>query len=554
MNAYGVAPDLLDESQLRVGNRTLLAVVLGLIVLVGFGLRATQLSAEGLSEDELNKLNATLIYRTQGLTSTNGEHPFLMKALMTASTVTAERWNSVAPVGGQMSVETALRLPSVIFGACTALLIFFVTAQLFGTRIGLIAAALWAFDPGAIGFNRIAKEDTFLVFFFLLANAFWLRGQRVAESGTGRPEPYYWATGAAFGAMMASKYMPHLLAISVSYYYVFQAHPRTRWRLGKAKWLVFLTVMGLVFLACNPTILLPGTWHEMRVFASEKRIGHDAYEFMGRLYENKATLWLKGTPWQFYYVFMGIKLPVPVLLAFLVGLPLLFRRRLLGAGRFFILFWLMYWFLPFTFMGGKFTRYFTIVLPVILIVAALGLDFVARWAGRRLKLATRSNDAAGYAYATIVALGLLAPAYAATSAKPYYRLYTNSLGGGIASAGDYFPHDEFYDASVPACAAEIVRQARPGALVANETPALFSYYAQRAGRSDLVSVSLSDPQARLRLGPGDFIIEARGRHYFSNDSLLKQLQNDYPSFVTISLGQIPAARLYQLTAALPSAP
>ena len=151
MNAYGVAPDLLDESQLRVGNRTLLAVVLGLIVLVGFGLRATQLSAEGLSEDELNKLNATLIYRTQGLTSTNGEHPFLMKALMTASTVTAERWNSVAPVGGQMSVETALRLPSVIFGACTALLIFF-DLQAFGF--------LSRFGPASFFSARAAAQNT----------------------------------------------------------------------------------------------------------------------------------------------------------------------------------------------------------------------------------------------------------------------------------------------------------------------------------------------------------------------------------------------------------
>ena len=48
--------------------------------------------------------------------------------------------------------------------------------------MALLAAALWAFDPQAIGFNRIAKEDTFLLFFFLLANIFWLRGQRVAES------------------------------------------------------------------------------------------------------------------------------------------------------------------------------------------------------------------------------------------------------------------------------------------------------------------------------------------------------------------------------------
>ena len=59
---------------------TLVALVLG-----GFALRARGLSAEGLADDELNKLDASVDYRTHGLTGANGEHPFLMKALLTAS-------------------------------------------------------------------------------------------------------------------------------------------------------------------------------------------------------------------------------------------------------------------------------------------------------------------------------------------------------------------------------------------------------------------------------------------------------------------------------------
>src|SRR5207237_8715777 len=117
---------------------------------------------------------------------------------------------------------TSLRLPGAILGAVAAILVFLVASELFGGEVGLIAAALWAFDPLTISFNRIAKEDTFLVFFFLLANLFWLRGQRVAESQPHRsPEPFYWATAAAFGAMMASKYFPQMIAISVAYNYIF---------------------------------------------------------------------------------------------------------------------------------------------------------------------------------------------------------------------------------------------------------------------------------------------------------------------------------------------
>jgi Dolichyl-phosphate-mannose-protein mannosyltransferase len=231
-----ITPELFVGHGVSVASRTIVVVALTLIILIGFGLRATQLGAEGLSEDELNKLMAVEDYRAHGLTAANGEHPMLMKALLTASVVVAERWNESQLVASHpplsVSTETALRLPGAIFGALTSLLIFLVVSELFGTEIGLIAAALWAFDPTGISFNRIAKEDSFLLFFFLLANVFWLRAQRIAESGHRRPDPYYWATAASFGAMVASKYMPHYLAISTSYYWIFQGIPATRWRLG----------------------------------------------------------------------------------------------------------------------------------------------------------------------------------------------------------------------------------------------------------------------------------------------------------------------------------
>ncbi|HYP53934.1 MAG TPA: glycosyltransferase family 39 protein, partial [Pyrinomonadaceae bacterium] len=164
-------------------SRALVLAALAAIVLAGFGLRVFQLGAEGLSEDELNKVRAAAEYRERGLTSANGEHPLLMKALLTGSIVVCERWNETSLARTRphlrVSLEAATRLPGVILGALTSLLIFLVVSELFGPAAGLTAAALWAFDPQAVGFNRIAKEDSFLVFFFLLANVFWLRAQRV---------------------------------------------------------------------------------------------------------------------------------------------------------------------------------------------------------------------------------------------------------------------------------------------------------------------------------------------------------------------------------------
>ena len=532
----------------REFNRKWLIAALTLAVIVGFGFRVVGLGSEGLSEDELNKLQAVEDYRAHGLTSANGEHPMLMKALLTASIVTAEKWNASSlasshPDSLQISTEAALRLPSALFGAFTSILIFLVAAELFGAEVALIAAFLWALDPNAIAFNRIAKEDTFFLFFFLLANVFWLRTQTITESGSDQnPMPYYVATGAAFGAMTASKYMPFFIAISVSYNYAFQMLPDRRWQIGW--WPRYLSLFGtaaLVFVLCNPAILLPDTWHKMGAFASYKLVGHDSYEFMGKLYTHRFTDWLGGIPWYFYFVFIGVKLPILTLAAFLVGLPQLFRRRM-GDGRLFILFWMFYWAITFVFAGGKFTRYFTTVLPCVLIAAALGIevagDFIARrLSNRELKIPMR---------VILAALVLSLSAVASAGIAPHYRLYNNPVGGGPARAGYYFPHDDFYDAPMRDVMQEIARRAHEGARVASETPGLAQFYAERSGRTDLKSVSLSDPAALSEFEVGDFLVIERGRRYFSNDELIKRLNESAEPTFSISVGETKAADVYML--------
>ena len=546
----GLRPELFAERGALAASKTLVIAALTVLVLAGFGLRVSGLSAEGLSEDELNKLNAVSDYRQHGLSSANGEHPLLMKALQAGSIYLTERWNNLPFAVGrhelQVSPETALRLPSTIFGALTTILIYLLTTELFGFDVGFIAAALWAFDPSAIGFNRIAKEDTFLLFFFLLANVFWLRGQRVAESEPNRrPQPYYWATAATFGAMLASKYLPQLLGITISYYWMFQAIPETRWRLGKKRMLMVLAIMTGVFLALNPTIFLPGTWHQMSLFAGEKLVGHDAYEFMGKLYPHRLTDWLKGLPWYFYYVFVGVKLPLLTLAGFLIGLPLLFRRSL-GDGRYFILFWLFIWMMTFSFAGGKFTRYFTSVLPAVLITTAIGVQAAGRWITQKLQSLSASGAMATYARLALALLVVLSSLKVSANSAPHFRLYTNALGGGMARAGYYFPHDEFYDASMRDVVSEIARRAKLNARVVSESPSLAAYYAQRANRPDLVCVSLSDLTSLQELREGDFVIIARGRRYFSNDAIVSALHQSSAPTLRFSLGSIPSADVYLL--------
>lgn len=543
----GIYPEKFSDDHFFTRNRKLLVVFLSIFTLLGFGLRIGNLGAESLSEDELNKLQTVAEYRANGLSGRNGEHPFLMKGLQTASITLSEKWNNSisSESGWRISEEAALRFPTALFGTFTALLLYLLFSELFGSTIGLITAALWAVDPIAIGFDRVAKEDSFLLFFFLLANVFWMRAQSAAERGKDNWLRYVWCAAAAFGAMVASKYLPHLLAISAAYYKAFLAIPAACWRLGKLRWLKFLVVMGIAFLVCNPTILIPETWREMMTFSGEKRIGHDSYEFMGMLYKNQMTAWLSGVPWTFYYVFIAVKTPLLTLFFFLVGLPMYFKNKL-GDGRIFVFFWAFMWFMPFSVLGGKFTRYFTVAEPLVLLTAAIGFYFAAQWLLKRI-FSNSKNSAALHAAQILLFIFLIGSSLLSSiSVAPHFRLHTNVIGGGTQNAGNYFPHDEFYDMSTREIVAELAARARPSALVANETPILFEHYAQKVNPTDLVFVSLSDKSKVETLQNGDFIVVARGRRYFSNSAYLDYLEKSVQPIAEIKAGEISSAKIYQL--------
>jgi hypothetical protein len=542
----GIKPEQFADNFSFTRNRRILIPALILIALAGLFLRANGLGTESLGEDEFNKLQTVAEYRENGLSGRNGEHPFLMKGLQTVSIIAAEKWN--ASVAGdpsyRISEEAALRFPTIVFGALTAVVLFFLVAELFGPSIGLIAAALWAVDPTVIGFNRIAKEDSFFIFFFILANIFLLKSQSIAEREEGDHYRPFWMAAVAFGGMMASKYYPHFLSVGAAYFNTFLAIPSTRWHIRKTHWLYFFILMGAAFVCFNPTILLPSTWHEMLTFSSEKRIGHDAYEYLGELYRNQLTTWLYGVPWTFYLVFVWVKTPLVTLVFFLIGLPVYLLRKL-GDGRYFLLYWFALGVFSFSVLGGKFTRYFTLAEPLVIITAAIGFYFTLRFLSDRLGGYLQSQAALFAFQAVFFGLFLFSSVWISLRAAPYFRLETNWLGGGTTKAGTYFPHDEFYDMSTREISENVAGITHSGAQVANETPALFAHYLKKAGRDDLHSVSLSDRSKMQNFRAGDVVVLAEGRRYFSNDRYVQYLKGTSPT-AEIKIGEITSARIYKL--------
>jgi hypothetical protein len=186
------------------------------------------------------------------------------------------------------------------------------------------------------------------------------------------------------------------------------------------------------------------------------------------------------------------------------------------------------------------------VLPAVLITAAIGVQAVGGWLGQRLSSLLSKEWPKVYARPALALIVVAGSLSALAKAAPHFRLYTNALGGGSAKAGYYFPHDEFYDASVRDVMLEIAKRAKPAAQVASETPGLASYYAQRANRPDLVCVLLSDPNALQQLHEGDFVIIARGRRYFSNESIVTALEQSSAPAFQVLLGNVPSASVYVL--------
>ena len=173
-------------------------------------------------------------------------------------------------------------------------------------------------------------------------------------------------------------------------------------------------------------------------------------------------------------------------------------------------------------------------------------QFAARRLGRLCARVFQNESVKFYARSALASLVIISAFWSAVTAAPHYRLYMSALGGGPAKAGMYFPQDEFYDAQMRDVMSEVARRAWPNAHVAGEISAVAAYYAQRANRSDLVCVELSDPIELEKLTPGDLVIDARGRTYLSNQEMLKRLRNASQAAFTIAVGTVPAASVYVL--------
>lgn len=505
------------------------ALVITILFAVALGARLYQLDAAGLCEDETNKIFAVRSYK-QGDFTVNAEHPMLMKLLCFGSLAACETWNRAftGSAFGHISEETALRLPNAFFGALTVVPLFLFAASMFGFRIASITCFFWSVGLSAIWFNRIGKEDTLLVFFMLTGFYLYNRAKEKPASDVNGQNLFYILAGAAFGLMLSSKYFPHYYGLFMLFYHIAGFDSHNNRALTRRQKVAHFAAIVTSFAVFNFPALIPKTWRYVWAFVNEDLLTHHGYLFRDALYVNEVSQTPGGVPWYYYFVFLGIKVPLPVLAAFIVGAIEIFRRR--GPrGYLFLRVMLVLWLAGMSIVGAKWSRYTLGLMPLVYMTAAIGVTVIWRLLSAWLKSGNPSAMQTRFAAATAVLVLLLifgaAPAAISVRNLPYPSLYLNPLGG--SRIGYYFPHDEFYDIGARESIRYIADNAPAGSVVASEIPGVLAYYLERFGRSDIKSEIISNPKFNFFSTRPDFVILQRGRMYFENRSVFAIVTANY---------------------------
>ena len=508
------------------------------IVLLGFVLRLRGLDSVGFNEDEINKVEAARGY-LHGDFSLNLEHPMFMKSLVAVSMAVSDAWNRHFMLSHQISEEVAVRLPNVLVGSLTAVILFFVAEEFFGVEVALFTALLWSVSTIAIAVNRIAKEDTLLVFFTWLAYYFYLRAKALGPVATGQRSRFYTASGASFGLMLASKYFPHYLGLNALYYQLSGADKNNR--LPRRDLVLCLGACTMVFLIANPVVLLPSTLRYMVHYAREGTVTHHGYLMMGQLLYNDPAHLRGGMPIFFYPLFLLVKTPLPVLAAFIVGLVDVIRRRR-EPGPHFVLLMFMLWIIPFSLLSAKWLRWMLAWMPTVTIISAIGIARILSWCSKLVRQHVSLRFVPAVVTA-IVAIFLVEPAWVAAKSGPVYSLYLNPVGMG--RTGYYFPHDEVNDAGLREAIQEVCEEAPLGASVGGEGGAVFAYYFHKLGRDDLHYFDLSDQVRRMEASPSRYLVIQDARKYFDNAAFIQGVESFQTPIRSITIGGTVVARIYR---------
>ena len=354
---------MLSEVQYRWVGRHREAGIILLLTILAFAVRVNRVDFNSLSEDESAKWAAVQEYRHGHFAGVNSEHPMLPKMLAWASLTAGESWGRIAATHNWPSLkpEGWLRLPNVIFGAATTLILYLLCRRMMGVPGSLAASFFWAIGPLPIALNRLTKEETPLTFFTLLACYFYCQAQQ--SDGDQDARRWYDLSAISFGFALASQYILHLLGLNALAWFIAGkmgiTHQPSRFNYKR-----FFLVMFISFILVNPVVLSSSNFHAILQWLHHDGVKHTGYDFDGTLYRNFPSRLLAGVPWFYYLWLVLVKTPLPILMAIIVGSAMLLRNRQTLASCFFLSLGMLQ-LAGLSVSGAKWIRYSLPLLPFL---------------------------------------------------------------------------------------------------------------------------------------------------------------------------------------------
>jgi len=508
------------------------AAIVLLLTALAFAIRLNHLGFNSLSEDESAKWTAVQEYRQGHFVGVNSEHPMMLKVLAWASLTVGERWNRMASLHSwpTMNPEGWLRFPNVLLGAATTVILFLFCRRLMGVGGAFAASFFWAVSPLAVALNRLAKEETPLTFFTLLACYFYCRAQQADSDESARR--WYGLSAIGFGLSFASQYILHLFGLNALAWLFAGKMGLTR-EPSRFNYKRFFLVIFLTFILANPVVLFPGNFSAILHWLHHDGIRHSGYDFDGTLYMNFASRLLAGVPWFYYLWLLLVKTPVPILVAVIVGSILLLRDRQTLASCFFLSLGMVQ-LVGLSISGAKFIRYSLPLLPFLYLAGGYAVQ--ATWDYVRER--KMSVAFAGLAAATLFALPLLQ----LRTWSPYYPFYLNSIGGGKQNVTRYFAPDEVSEFDTREVAQQVCSTAPADARLATARPMSMAYYVENCGRSDIQVLPLFDRHYAAR--EGDLIVLEPSRRFFETQRFFDVLENSDMPHREVRVGPVLASTIY----------
>jgi dolichyl-phosphate-mannose-protein mannosyltransferase len=537
--AMGSEQSVLNELQDRSWRWHQDAAIALLLAVLAFALRFNHVDFNSLSEDESAKWTAVQEYRHGHFAGVNSEHPMILKVLAWGSLAAGGRWNRLASIHNwsTMSAEGWLRFPNVLFGAATAAIFFLFCRRMMGVVGSFAAGFFWAVSPLAIALNRLAKEETPLTFFTLLACYFYCRAQQADSDESSRR--WYDLSAIGFGLSFASQYILHLLGLN-ALAWLFAGRMGLTREPSRFRYSRFFLVIFLTFVLVNPVVLFPSNLNAILHWLHHDGITHTGYDFDGTLYMNFPGRLLAGVPWTFYFWLLLIKTPIPILVTVVAGSIMLLRERRTLASCFCLAFGVLQ-LAGLSVSGAKWVRYSLPVLPFLFLAG--GYAAQATW--DRMREKKMSLAFVGLTAAILFALPLLE----LRAWSSFYSFYLNPIGGGQKNTARYFGQDEVSEFDTREVAQQVCSSADSGARLATARPMSMTYYMENCGRTDIQVVPLYDRHYQPR--EGDMIVLEPSRRFFETQKFFDALRRSGMSRREVRVGPVLASTIYLFDSSKP---